>query len=412
MFGEAVAGISDFNRIAPPDIAVRANRLGIKNMTEHSLICLFGKRVASVKTYLLQFLMAIAVLLSYCVRDKSFEPNETNLVENTQMVVYPNGGNKLTFMDYNTLEIIKQLAINAPDSLQIHRMCLSTNRDYFVFSASSRTPPFPNYVLSYNIARDSVCSIVPTGLDSVGAPRLTASFIADRPGLVYLYSHSAGLYSIDFFTEEVNLISSEHGQSLGKHFYFTSDKTQIAILKQFGNDPAYSEIEFYTALSGLNTIQFVLNQNNQDGVQIDDLAFSENNKRAFVSIRLPQMKGIANFFGSYDLETKKLHRSILTFPLSLVPYYLAYSPKREEVYMVGAYDRFYVIDAGSLYYSVKAVIELTGKIPSPSRILVRPDEKAAFVSCTYSNFVLAIDLESRQILKTISVEAPYLMILL
>ena len=124
------------------------------------------------------------------------------------------------------------------------------------------------------------------------------------------------------------------------------------------------------------------------------------------------MRYIANYFGSYNLETKKLYKSSLLFPWSLNPYYLAYSPKRNECYMVGAYDKFYIIGVDSSNYYLKGTITLTGKVEGPSRILVRPDENVAFVSCFDSNIVFAVDLESRQILKKISIDYPYLLLLL
>ena len=381
-------------------------------MKEYLFSCFLIKTLISFKSYMPQILIAFAILLGACTRDPSIEPKEENWIENNQMVVYPNSGNKLTIVDYNTFRVVKQIEVAIPDSFRIHRMCLSTNKDYFIFCASSGPPQYSNYIISYDIAKDSVQNIFPTGLDSVGAPRLTAAYIPDQSGQIYLYSHNVGLYSINFLTKYVNMISSEHGQSLGKHFYFTVDKKLVAILKKFGSDPAHSEIEFYNTVSALESILFVLNQDNQDSIQVDDLVFSEDNKKIFISIRLSQMRGIANYFGSYNLNTKELYKSSLTFPWSLNSYYMAYSAKRNEVYMVGARDKFYVIDTSSKDYIIKTVIDLVGKLPSPSRILISPDENVAFVSCVYSNFVIVIDLENKRILKTINIEAPYLMILL
>jgi hypothetical protein len=328
------------------------------------------------------------------------------------MVVYPNRGNVITIADYHTFEIVKTITVNVPDSLSIDRMCLSTNKDYFVFCASLGIPPFQNYIVSYNIAKNSIHDIFPTGLDSVGAPRLASAHIPDEPGLIYLYSHNAGLYSIDFFDKGLSLISGEHNQGLDKEFYFTSDHKSIAVLKSHGSDPAYGEIEYYSALSGLMSPQFCLNENNHDSIYVDDLEFSGDASKIFVSIRLPQMIGMANYFGSYDLATKKLYKSSLTFPWSLNPYYLAYNANRGEVYLVGAQNKFYIIGVDSSEYYLKSVVDLTGKIPSPSKILLAPDENVAFVSCVYSDFVIAVDLENRRILKVITVKAPYLMFLL
>jgi len=353
--------------------------------------------------------LGIVLLLVNYTCDKSSGPNQT---QDDLMAVYPNRGNVITIVDYSTLDFVKQIIVSLPESFYIDRMCLSSDRDYFVFIASLEKPPFSSYIVNYDVNNNAIQNIFPIGLDSVGAPRLTAAYIPEEPSLIYLYSHNVGLYSIDFITRQIDLISNECDQSLGKLFYFSSDKKSLAILEQHGSEPAYSKIVFYNTLSRLQNFQFILNQNNLDSIQIDDLAFSDEGEKIFISIRVPQMRDVANYFGSYDLERRKLYKSSLIFPWSLNPYYLAYSPKRKECYLVGAQDKFYIIGTDSADYYLKAVVNLTGKNPSPSRILVRPDENVAFVSCVYSNFVIAIDLENRKIIKTIPIEAPYLMVLL
>jgi len=339
-----------------------------------------------------------------------FGPKD-NHIQTNQMVVYPNSGNKLTIVDYNTFEVVKQITVNVPDTLEIHRMCLSTNKDYFIFCGSTGTPPFSNYIISYNIAKNSVYNIFPTGLDSVGAPRMTAAFLPNEPGRFYLYTHLLGLYSIDFINKEINMISSEKG--MPKEFFHSPDKRWIVINKYF---PAYdyTEIEFYNISDGLYQEDYVLNKNDQDSLDLMDLEFSDDNTRLYISYLLSQRRAVyeAAYFGYYDLETKKFSSARVTLPWSVNPYYLAYSSTRQEVYMVGAQDKFYIIDVSSKEYSMKAVIELTGKIPSPSRIMLRPDEDVAFVSCVYTDLVFVIDLENRRILKTIQIEHPYLMVLL
>ena len=356
---------------------------------------------------LIKLFLTLTLALNLLTCTKSTEPNETQ--SNNLMVVYPNLGPNITLVDYNTLEVVKQIAVDIPDTLGIAGMCLSSNKDYFVFIAMTSQPPFNSYIVSYNIATDAVNNIFPTGLDSVGAPRLSAAYIYDEPGLVYLYSHNVGLYSIDFFSQEINLISDERGQSLDKFFYFTSDKQTLALLKQHYD---YAEVELYTASSRLSNINFTINKNNQDSISFDDLRFSSDNQTMFVTIRISQMRYIANYFGSYNLQTKKLYKSPITLPWSLNPYYLDYSPKRNECYTVGASDKFYIIGTDSSDYYIKTAIDLTAKVEGPSRILVRPDENVAFVSCADTNLVFVIDLETRKVLKTISIESAYLMLLL
>lgn len=358
---------------------------------------------------LYRILLVIVLLLGNCNCDNSIGPVKT---QSNLIVIYPNSGNKLTFVDHNTLEVVNNNTMDIPDSLQVFSMCLSTGNDYLIFSGLIGRPPFSHYIISYNIAQNKVHNIFPTGLDSVGAPRLTAAYLPNESGLIYLYSHNVGLFSINILSQKTKLVASERW--IPKEFYHSADKMWIAINKYIpgGTKPGYSEIELYKSASALTHFEFVLNENNQDSIQVDDLTFTSDNTRIFISIRLPQSRYIANYFGSYDLKTKKLYKSQLIFPWSLNPYYLAYSPKRKEVYLVGAQDKFYIVGTDSTDYYLKGVINLTGKIPGPSRILVRPDEKVAFVSCADSNFVVVIDLENRQIIKTIQIESPYLMILL
>ena len=347
-----------------------------------------------------------------CDRDKSIDPKEENLIGNNQMVVYPNIGNVFYLINYQTFTVENTIKLDIPDSIGCFGMCLSTNKDFLIFACELLYPPFKQFIISYDIKKNTLHNISPTGLDSVGAPRITAAHLSNDPGLIYLYSHNVGLYSINFLSQEVNLISGEHGQSLSKFFYFTFDKKTSVILKQFGSEPAYSEVEFYNTSSGLKNMQFVLNKNNQDDIYISDLEFSENNKEIFISIRLPKMRHIANYFGSYDLYTKELYKSSLTLPWSINPYYLTYSSKRQEAYLVGEQDKFYIVDTSTQDYQLKAVVDLTGKIPGPSRVVLDPDKNICFVSCSSSNFILVIDLDKMNIKHRIQIDHPYLMILL
>lgn len=359
---------------------------------------------------LVKIFLIFILLFNLCMCDNSTEPRDTT--NSTLMAVYPNSGPKITLVDYNTFEVVKQIEVNLPDTLGLNTLCLSSNKEKFIFIASIRQPPFSTYIGSYDITRDTVDNIFPTGLDSVSAPRLSAAHISDEPGLIYLYSHRLGLYSIDFIRQEITLISEEHDQGLGKFFYFTSDKQLAAILKQDGREPAHAEVEFYHSRSGLTDPLFILNEHNRDSIYISDLVFANNEDEILISIRLPEMRYVANNFGSYNLQTKKLFKSALTFPWSLNPYYLAYSSNRNECYTVGASDKFYIIGTDSSNYYIKTVIDLTAKVEGPSRILVRPDENVAFVSCADTNMVFVIDLETRNVLKTISIESAYLMLIL
>jgi DNA-binding beta-propeller fold protein YncE len=76
---------------------------------------------------------------------------------------------------------------------------------------------------------------------------------------------------------------------------------------------------------------------------------------------------------------------------------------------MGAYDAFYIIDTE--VDSIKGTITITGKVNGPSRILLRPDEEVAFVSCAGSDFIAVIDLNSKTIIKKIEVPVPYLLLI-
>lgn len=348
-----------------------------------------------------------------CIRDKSIEPKEANQVGNNQMVVYPNIGNVFYLVNYKTLRLERTIKLDTPDSIGCFGLCLSTNKDFLVFAGEQLEAPFNQFIITYDIKQDTLYNIFPTGLDSVGAPRMTAAHLPSDPGLIYLYSHKVGLYSINFLSQEVTLISSENG--IPKEFHNSPDEKWIVIRKYFpGYNKNYTELEFYKTVEGLIHYDFVLNKSDQDSLDIMDLVFSNGNSKLYVSYLLSQRRAVneAAFFGSYNLNNKEFSLSHVVLPWSWNPYYMAYCEKRKEAYMVGAQDKFYMIDTSSEDYILKSVVDLTGKIPSPSRILIRPDENVAFVSCVYSNFVLAIDLNNKSILKTIPIEAPYLMILL
>lgn len=356
-------------------------------------------------------IVLLSVIFTHCIRDKSINPDEIKPVENNLMIVYPNHSNKITLVDYNTLEIVKKITVAIPDSLQIHTMCLSTNHDYFVFSLISSYPSSLHYIMSYNISQDSIHTLIPTNLKNTNAPRLSAAFIPEQPGLVYYYSHGVGLYSIDIFNRQVQMISNEKRQNLGMQFYSSPDKKTIAILKRHSGSNGFTEIEFYDIHSDLNNFQFVLNENNQDSIRMDDLVF-DGNERVFVSIRLTEKKWIENYFGSYDLKTKKLFKSSLVFPWSINPYFMEYSKKRQEVYLIGASNKLFVIDTKVRDYTIKAIIDLPKQISDTSRILLRPDENVVFVSCSMENFIIAIDLGKREVIKKIDIELAHLMLLL
>ena len=151
----------------------------------------------------------------------------------------------------------------------------------------------------------------------------------------------------------------------------------------------------------------ILNENDIDSVFLDDAVFSESNNKLFITYMLSRRRSsyITSYFNYYDLQIKEFHKSPITLPWSLNPYNIEYSPKRKEVYTVGASDKLYIIDTGN--ETLKDSIILIGKTQSPSEIILRNDENILFISCPNNNSILAIDLNKRKVVKNISLEHPY-----
>ena len=327
-----------------------------------------------------------------------------------KLFAYPNHGNIVYLVDYKSYTVVKKIELDIAESLGLFGITLSTNRDYLVFSGGQLHPPFGHFIASYNIS-DGVLQTFTTNFDSVGAPRLAPALDHTNPGLIYFYSHSIGFYSIDFLEKKViQCISEEHGQSLGVTFYNTPNASYTAVLKKL-NNPTYSKIEFFQQSSSLQNLLFVFNDNDEYGISIYDVDFSEYDEFMYVSYQLSEGRSreIESYFGIYDLNNKQLFKSEIRFPWSLNPYYIEYSPKREEAYLVGKYDQFYIVNTEK-----KALVDsvtITGKVEGPSRILTDPEEEVAFVSCSRSNKIVVIDLDHRQVIENIQISHPYKMII-
>jgi hypothetical protein len=358
----------------------------------------------SFKKNILQIIITI-LLFSSC--STIVNPEKDEIDKKNLMIVYPNSGTTIYLVDNQTFEIKKIINVDISDHYDVNRMCLSTNKDYYVFSASLKVPPFTHYIASHNIGKGRIENFFPTGLDSVGAPRITAAEITSKPGLVYFYSHLNGLFSFDFITKEIIQIPYDYNFDVGVQFIKSPDSKWIVLDRGL---PSTHELEFYKTELGLRNLEFVLNKNDRDSISIYDLAFSQSSGDIFITYQLSNNRGrgIASYFGRYNLNTKQLNKSSLRFPWSLNPYYMDYSPKREEAYLVGAYDTLYIVDTKE--YKLKNKINLTGKVKGPSKLLIRADDKILFISCFDSDFVIAIDLDSRAILKKINLPIPYLLL--
>jgi WD40 repeat protein len=350
--------------------------------------------------YLIALLTAFFVFINGC---KDQGTNITKTIEN-KMYVYSNSGNTFYLMDYKTFEVAREIHLNIADTISCDGMALSTNRDYLFFGAQGLFPNPPSGFVIYDIKKDKIENLFFTKLN-YGIGYFISAENKSEPGLVYVHFRDFGTYSIDLFERKVKeLISDEHGFDLSKRIYQSPDGKWTVVMKN------YSELEFYNAESWLHDLQFTLNKDDRDSISVYDLEFSKDN-RLFITYQLSdgRSRDIGSYFGSYDLETKQLYRSSLKFPWSLNPYYTAYSPNRNEVYTIGTYDKLYVIDADS--YGIKGTVILTGKITGSSQILIIPNEEIAFVACPNNNSIFVVDLNSRQIIKTIAVTKPYNMII-
>jgi DNA-binding beta-propeller fold protein YncE len=315
-------------------------------------------------------------------------------------------------LNYKTYEVVKEIKLNITDTTICQGMILSTNEDHLFFKIQGLYPSSPFGFVIYDIIRDKVENMFFVELN-VSEP---AYFISAQnnftAGLVFVHFRDFGTYSIDLFEQRVKeFISNEHDFVLDKRIYHSPDGKWTVAHKDWNGDIKgnYSELEFYTASSYLHNLQFVINQNDKDSIAIYDFKFSEDN-RLFITYQLSggRSRDKESYFGSYDLNTKKLFRSSLKFPWSLNGYYLAYNAKRNETYTLSSYGQFYVIDLDS--YSIIDSINLSVR-GEQSPILITPDENFAFVAYPNSNSVIVIDLSSKQVIKRIKLSEPYNMII-
>jgi len=334
-----------------------------------------------------------------------------------KMYVYQNSGKTLYLVDYQSYEIVREIHLNLPPQiLSCRGLILSTDHNYLIFNGNDGNNQAPKlFFFSYDIQNERIHNSYDTEFIADGYPTFKAANIPSDPGLVYFNHRNKGLFSFDFINKKiVEQLSDEIENHIVKYFYHSSDHQWTVVHKKWlAGDNTHSELYLYDTLSGLKDLKFTLNEEDQDSVYIYDVAFSKDNQKLYISYQLSdgRSRDIAAFFGSYDLETQKLYTAPFTLPWSLNPYYMAYSPWREEVYLVGAYDRFYIIDVKGNEYSIKDTIQLTGKVGGPSRTLVRPDEDVAFVSCNYTNLVYVIDLETKSISHQINIPMAYKMII-
>lgn len=223
-----------------------------------------------------------------------------------KMIVYRGNRSEFYIVDTETYEVIKKVDLPVPLDITVNDIQLSTNKEYIIYSCCDYFAPFNNYIFSYDIYGDSVFSEYKTGLDSAGNVRMIAALKPQEPGLFYMYNHHVGLYAIDFLKKTIKTISTTTNYYC--EFYNSPDNEWIGLSKYYpGSTGNFTELKFYKSQLGLNNVQFKLNENDQDSVSVSDMVFSEDNSYLYFSYLLSKnaAKGDAQFFGCYNLETRK-----------------------------------------------------------------------------------------------------------
>ena len=58
-----------------------------------------------------------------------------------RLYAYQNSGSELYIIDPNTFSLINTLSIPVPDSIRLHGVTLSTDKEYLIFSGIQASPP-------------------------------------------------------------------------------------------------------------------------------------------------------------------------------------------------------------------------------------------------------------------------------
>jgi YVTN family beta-propeller protein len=350
----------------------------------------------------------IVILFSGCKKGlvTIYEPTTDN-----KMFVYPNKGNTFYLVDYKTNEFIREIKLNVPVGIYLLGMYLSTNRDHLIFSADDTANNHQEVFITYDINNDKTDNIYYTGLFNGAVPRVIAGQNQAYPGWIYVNYRDLGLYLIDVFENKiVKQISSEHDFTFEKWLYHSPDGRWDIIVKAF-NVLGYTEIELYTANTDYADLQFILNKDNKDSVDayyVGGLAFSSDN-RLFVSYQPSGGKpNTAGYIGVYDLNTLKFNPKLLTFPWSLNGYNIAYNSSHNELYDVGNRGIFYIIDDDK--HTIKRTIDLSVQ-GQESPIVLSPDKNTVYVAFSDNDKLFVIDLPNWQVIKTISLNHPYKIII-
>lgn len=364
-------------------------------------------------TKTLPLFLLLLITLSSCI----FTPK--NKSDGDLIYTYPNIGDSFTVINSKTHEVEKTVKMNLNDSVHLFGWCLSADEKHLIFAGFNTNESEDSiYIVNYNIIKDTIESIFNTGIQELAVPRLGTAYLENCDSKFYLYTHKAGLYVIDYYTEEVSLISSEI--IVGKYFYTFEDSPWTIIKKYIAGagNISHTELEFYLNDSMLSDTAFVLNKNGIDGIDVMDLTYSSEQNKIFFTYLLSngRSRGVSALFGSYDLETLEFLKGEFTLPwgenlMVMNGYSISYSESHNECYVVGEQDKVFVIDVSNENYSIKELIELPGKTKGPTKSIILSDENIAYFGCTRDDLVYVCDLNKKEIINSFYVERPFLFIL-
>ncbi len=356
------------------------------------------------------FLVGLLFFILTNIQCDLINPPDNKLGTKNQMIVYRNLGTEFFNVDLNNIKINKKISINIPDSITFDSKILSTNKDYLIGSGTAINPPFDHYIIIYDLTNCEISKIFKTGLDSIGAPRMISANNQAKPSLFYFYSHLNGMYSIDFLEQTINLISSE--KNYPKEFYISNsiDNPWIVISKYFpGYSNDFTELQFYNSCN-LMTLDFSLNKIDLDSVNVKNMCFNDDDSYLYISYLLSQRKAVnkAGYFGCYNLSTKKLSKHRIELPWDGVPYNITYNSSRNECYLVGRNNKFWIIDVSNDNYKINRIINLNDKTQNGiSKILISEEENIAYISCYDDNLIIVLDIIKGIVINKLDVELPY-----
>ena len=350
-------------------------------------------------------ILALNISLSGFACDLGTEPLQSGSTTN-KMYVYSSTGQKFYLIDYRTFALVKEIPLPVPNGVSLYDMAISTNRDYLFFRTWGPYNESPLGFAIYDIGKEEFKESFFTGLIHSGPVNYIAAEDKWAPGVIYAHLRDSGTYAIDLLERRVvEKISDEHAFWLAKKFYHSPDGKWDVVSKD-QNAAGFSELQFYAGNSRLRDLRFVLNENNRDSIYAYDLAFSRTGDEVYV-LYLHSGGGGSDFeshLGIYDLGTGQLTRSTVR---GLSGYHLAYSPGRNEIYCAGNGGQIYVIDGNTC--STKTAVALPVNATSAPPIVVSPDENSAMIACY--NDIFVIDLDNRKIIKRISLQGAYWMVI-